>query len=62
MFMFLYVCDLFHILLSCDKIMEPWNVCMYVCMYVCSKCKVKYVLISRQWNAGQVDNVKTANK
>jgi hypothetical protein len=24
--MFLYVYDLFHILLSCDKIMDPWNV------------------------------------
>jgi hypothetical protein len=32
--MFLYVYDLFHILLSCDKIMDPWNVCMFVCMYV----------------------------
>jgi hypothetical protein len=32
--MFLYVYDLFHILLSCDKIMDPWNICMYVCMYV----------------------------
>jgi hypothetical protein len=31
--MFLYVYDLFRILLSCDKIMDPWNVCMYVCMY-----------------------------
>jgi hypothetical protein len=31
-----FVCyDLFHILLSCDKIMDPWNVYMYVCMYVC---------------------------
>jgi hypothetical protein len=28
-----FVCyDLFHILLSCDKIMDPWNVYMYVCM------------------------------
>jgi hypothetical protein len=27
--MFLYVYDLFHIPLSCDKIMDPWNVCMY---------------------------------
>jgi hypothetical protein len=24
--------DLFHILLSCDKIMDPWNVYMYVCI------------------------------
>jgi hypothetical protein len=31
-----FVCyDLFHILLSCDKIMDPWNVYVYVCMYVC---------------------------
>jgi hypothetical protein len=31
-----FVCyDLFHILLSCDKIMDPWNVYMYVYMYVC---------------------------
>jgi hypothetical protein len=31
-----FVCyDLFHILLSCDKIKDPWNVYMYVCMYVC---------------------------
>jgi hypothetical protein len=30
-----FVCyDLFHILLSYDKIMDPWNVYMYVCMYV----------------------------
>jgi hypothetical protein len=30
-----FVCyDLFHILLSCDKIMDPWNVYMYVCMYM----------------------------
>jgi hypothetical protein len=27
-------CDLLHILLSCDKIMDPWNVYMYVYMYV----------------------------
>jgi hypothetical protein len=26
--------DLLHILLSCDKIMDPWNVYMYICMYV----------------------------
>jgi hypothetical protein len=27
-----FVCyDLFHIFLSCDKIMDPWNVYMYVC-------------------------------
>jgi hypothetical protein len=33
-----FVCyDLFHILLSCDKIMDPWNVYMYVCMYVYTK-------------------------
>jgi hypothetical protein len=33
-FMYDFVCyDLFHILLSCDKIMDPWNVCMYVCMH-----------------------------
>jgi hypothetical protein len=32
-----FVCyDLFHILLSCDKIMDPWNVYMYVYMYVCT--------------------------
>jgi hypothetical protein len=31
--MFLYVYDLFHMLLSCDKIMDPWN--MYVCVCVC---------------------------
>jgi hypothetical protein len=31
--MFLYVHNLFHNLLSCDKIMDPWNVCMYICMY-----------------------------
>jgi hypothetical protein len=29
-YMFLYVYDLFHILLSCDKIMDPWNICVYV--------------------------------
>ena len=30
-----FVCyDLFHIPLSCDKIMDPWNVYMYDCMYV----------------------------
>jgi hypothetical protein len=33
--MFLYVYDLFHILLSCDKIMDPWNVCVCVC--VCAR-------------------------
>jgi hypothetical protein len=27
-----FVCyDLLHILLSCDKIMDPWNVYIYVC-------------------------------
>jgi hypothetical protein len=31
---FLCVYGLFHILLSCGKIMDPWNVCMYICMYV----------------------------
>jgi hypothetical protein len=30
---FLYIYDLLPILLSCDKLMDPWNVCMYVCMY-----------------------------
>jgi hypothetical protein len=31
-----FVCyDLFHILLSGDKIMDPWNVYTYVCLYVC---------------------------
>jgi hypothetical protein len=31
-----FVCyDLFRILLSCDKIMDPWNVYTYVCTYVC---------------------------
>jgi hypothetical protein len=31
--MFLYVYDLFHILLSCDKMIDPGNVCMYdVCI------------------------------
>jgi hypothetical protein len=30
-----FVCyDLLHILLSCDKIMDPWNVYKYICMYV----------------------------
>ena len=24
------VCDMFHILLSCDKLMDLWNECMYV--------------------------------
>jgi hypothetical protein len=29
-----FVCyDLLHIVLSCDKIMDPWNV--YIYMYVC---------------------------
>jgi hypothetical protein len=27
-----FVCyDLLHILLSCDKIMDPWNLYMYIC-------------------------------
>jgi hypothetical protein len=30
--MFLYVYDMFHILLSCDSLGDPWNVYMYVCM------------------------------
>jgi hypothetical protein len=34
--LYYFVCyDLFHILLFCDKIIDPWNVYMYVCMYVC---------------------------
>jgi hypothetical protein len=36
--LYLYVCivlfDLFHILLSSDKLMDPWNVTN---MYVCNK-------------------------
>jgi len=32
---FVYVYDLFHILLSCDRLVDSWNVCMCVCMYVC---------------------------
>jgi len=25
----------FTIYCSCDTLMDPWNVCVYVCMYVC---------------------------
>jgi hypothetical protein len=32
---FMYVYDLFHILLSCDRLTDPLNIFMYVCMYVC---------------------------
>jgi hypothetical protein len=28
--MFLYVYDMFNILLSCDSLRDLWNVCMYV--------------------------------
>jgi hypothetical protein len=44
---FLYVYGLYHILLSCDKIMDPWNVCMYVCMYVCMACDI--LLMKALW-------------
>ena len=27
---FMYVNDLFHILLSCDRLMDPWNICRYM--------------------------------
>jgi hypothetical protein len=50
-----FVCyDLFHILLSCDKIMDPWNVYMYVCMYVPSnEYKLHIAAKSRsQWPRG----------
>ena len=30
-----YICDLFHILLFFDTLMDPWNVCVCLCMYVC---------------------------
>jgi hypothetical protein len=30
---YLYACDMFHILLSCDSFGDLWNVCMYVYMY-----------------------------
>jgi len=27
---FMYVNDLFHILLSCDRLMDPWNICRHM--------------------------------
>ena len=33
---FMYVYDLLHFLLPCDRLIDTKNVCMYViCMYVC---------------------------
>jgi hypothetical protein len=44
---FMYVYDLFHILLPCDRLMDPWNVCMYVCIYVCMcVCVCMYVCVN----------------
>jgi len=31
----LCIYDLLHILLCYDKLMDPWNVCVYVYMCVC---------------------------
>jgi len=40
---FVYVHDLFHILLSCDRLLDPWNVCIFVCMYVCTYVCIMHV-------------------
>ena len=39
----LYVYDMFHILLSCDTLRDPWNVC--VCMYVLILCLKTFVVL-----------------
>jgi hypothetical protein len=30
-YVYVYVYDLFHNVLPCDKLMDPWNVCMFSC-------------------------------
>jgi hypothetical protein len=37
-FLCLYICEMFHVLLSCDSLrIYGMYICMYVCMYVCKK-------------------------
>jgi len=46
----LCICDLFHILLSLDTLMDPWYVCMYVCMYICIYvCLYVYLYVCSTW-------------
>jgi hypothetical protein len=51
-FIFLYVYDLFHILLSCDKIMDTWNVCVRACITIL---RLYIQFFSRITGGGQED-------
>jgi hypothetical protein len=52
-----FVCyDLFYILLSCDKIMDPWNVYMYVCSEL-----LQHIGRSTRWHVPEGLNLHNHN-